>query len=80
MDLWDHEVRLYKAPPPEVSTEQFYETYPGHGGKRRRRRILTAFPWPVSPTPSATTMAVAARAVLKEGFLTKARESCPASS
>jgi hypothetical protein len=43
----DHEVRLYKAPPPEVSTEQFYETYPGHGGKRRRRRIPTAFPWPV---------------------------------
>jgi choline dehydrogenase-like flavoprotein len=28
------EVRMYKAPPPEVSTEQFYETDPAHPFKR----------------------------------------------
>ena len=28
---FDAEVRMYKAPPPEVSSEQFYETDPGRG-------------------------------------------------
>ena len=31
---FDAEVRMYKAPPPEVSTEEFYETDPARGAKR----------------------------------------------
>ena len=31
---FDAEVRMYKAPPPEVSSEQFYETDPGREFKR----------------------------------------------
>ena len=32
---FDAEVRMYKAPPPEVSTEEFYETDPGRGLQAR---------------------------------------------
>src|SRR6478735_9995063 len=28
---WPHELRMYKAPPPEISSEQFYETDPDRG-------------------------------------------------
>jgi choline dehydrogenase-like flavoprotein len=31
---WPYELRMYKAPPPEISSEQFYETDPGRGFDR----------------------------------------------
>jgi choline dehydrogenase-like flavoprotein len=40
------EVRMYKAPPPEVSSEQFYETDPGRGFARGFS-IQTVAPLPI---------------------------------
>jgi choline dehydrogenase-like flavoprotein len=44
---FDAEVRMYKAPPPEVSTEQFYETDPGRP-YRRGFSIQTVSPLPIT--------------------------------
>ena len=44
---FDAEVRMYKAPPPEVSSEQFYETDPGRGVKRGFS-IQTVLPLPIT--------------------------------
>jgi choline dehydrogenase-like flavoprotein len=44
---FDAEVRMYKAPPPEVSTEQFYETDPGRDAKRGFS-IQTVSPLPIT--------------------------------
>jgi len=44
---FDAEVRMYKAPPPEVSTEQFYETDPTKSFKRGYS-IQTASPLPIT--------------------------------
>ena len=44
---FDAEVRMYKAPPPEVSTEQFYETDPARGAKRGFS-IQTVSPLPIT--------------------------------
>jgi choline dehydrogenase-like flavoprotein len=41
------EVRMYKAPPPEVSTEQFYETDPARGFQRGFS-IQTVSPLPIT--------------------------------
>lgn len=43
---WPEEVRMYKAPPPEVSSEQFYETDPGRGFARGFS-IQTVSPLPI---------------------------------
>ena len=44
---FDAEVRMYKAPPPEVSTEQFYETDPGKP-YQRGFSIQTVSPLPIT--------------------------------
>jgi choline dehydrogenase-like flavoprotein len=44
---FDAEIRMYKAPPPEVSTEQFYETDPGKAYKRGFS-IQTVSPLPIT--------------------------------
>jgi choline dehydrogenase-like flavoprotein len=44
---FDSEIRMYKAPPPEVSTEQFYETDPTKP-YRRGFSIQTVSPLPVT--------------------------------
>ena len=44
---FDAEVRMYKAPPPEVSTEQFYETDPSKPYKRGFS-IQTVSPLPIT--------------------------------
>jgi choline dehydrogenase-like flavoprotein len=44
---FDAEVRMYKAPPPEVSTEQFYETDPAKP-YRRGFSIQTVSPLPIT--------------------------------
>ena len=44
---FDDEVRMYKAPPPEVSSEQFYETDPTKGYKRGWS-IQTVSPLPIT--------------------------------
>jgi choline dehydrogenase-like flavoprotein len=44
---FDEEVRMYKAPPPEVSTEQFYETDPRKAYKRGWS-IQTVSPLPIT--------------------------------
>ena len=44
---FDHEVRMYKAPPPEVSTEHFYETDPTKPYKRGWS-IQTVSPLPIT--------------------------------
>jgi len=44
---FDAEVRMYKAPPPEVSTEQFYETDPARDAKRGFS-IQTVSPLPIT--------------------------------
>jgi len=44
---FDAEVRMYKAPPPEVSTEEFYETDPAKGYKRGFS-IQTVSPLPIT--------------------------------
>ncbi len=44
---FDAEVRMYKAPPPEVSTEEFYETDPARGCKRGFS-IQTVSPLPIT--------------------------------
>jgi choline dehydrogenase-like flavoprotein len=44
---FDEEVRMYKAPPPEVSTEQFYETDPTKPYKRGWS-IQTVSPLPIT--------------------------------
>jgi hypothetical protein len=41
------EVRMYKAPPPEVSTEAFYETDP-HTDRKRGFSIQTVSPMPIT--------------------------------
>jgi choline dehydrogenase-like flavoprotein len=43
---WPEEVRMYKAPPPEVSSEQFYETDPDRGFARGFS-IQTVSPLPI---------------------------------
>ncbi|HTM85480.1 MAG TPA: GMC oxidoreductase, partial [Mycobacterium sp.] len=43
---FDDEIRMYKAPPPEVSSEQFYETDPTKGYKRGWS-IQTVSPLPI---------------------------------
>jgi choline dehydrogenase-like flavoprotein len=43
---WSEEVRMYKAPPPEVSSEQFYETDPSRGFARGFS-IQTVSPLPI---------------------------------
>lgn len=43
---FDDEIRMYKAPPPEVSTEQFYETDPARP-YRRGFSVQTVSPLPV---------------------------------
>lgn len=43
---WPEEVRMYKAPPPEVSSEQFYETDTGRGFARGFS-IQTVSPLPI---------------------------------
>ncbi|HLI36897.1 MAG TPA: GMC family oxidoreductase [Streptosporangiaceae bacterium] len=43
---WPGEVRMYKAPPPEVSSEQFYETDPDRGFARGFS-IQTVSPLPI---------------------------------
>ncbi|MGW5668217.1 GMC family oxidoreductase [Micromonospora sp. NPDC003776] len=43
---WPEELRSYKAPPPEVSSEQFYETDPGRGFARGFS-IQTVSPMPI---------------------------------
>ena len=44
---FDAEVRMYKAPPPEVSSEQFYETDPAKD-YRRGFAIQTVSPLPIT--------------------------------
>jgi choline dehydrogenase-like flavoprotein len=44
---FDHEVRMWKAPPPEVSTEHFYETRPGRD-YRRGFSIQNVAPQPIT--------------------------------
>jgi choline dehydrogenase-like flavoprotein len=44
---FEQEVRMYKAPPPEVSTEQFYETDPRQG-YRRGFSVQTVSPLPIT--------------------------------
>ncbi len=44
---FDDEIRMYKAPPPEVSSEQFYETDPTKGYKRGWS-IQTVSPLPIT--------------------------------
>lgn len=44
---FDEEIRMYKAPPPEVSTEQFYETDPSRPYKRGFS-IQTVSPLPIT--------------------------------
>ncbi len=44
---FDDEIRMYKAPPPEVSTEQFYETDPSKP-YRRGFSIQTVSPLPIT--------------------------------
>jgi len=44
---FDAEVRMYKAPPPEVSSEEFYETDPGKDYKRGFS-IQTVSPLPIT--------------------------------
>jgi choline dehydrogenase-like flavoprotein len=44
---FDDEIRMYKAPPPEVSSEQFYETDPSKGYKRGWS-IQTVSPLPIT--------------------------------
>ena len=44
---FDAEVRMYKAPPPEVSTEQFYETHPARGFQRGFS-VQTVSPLPIT--------------------------------
>jgi choline dehydrogenase-like flavoprotein len=44
---FDAEVRMYKSPPPEVSSEQFYETEPGKP-YRRGFSIQTVSPLPIT--------------------------------
>jgi hypothetical protein len=44
---FDAEVRMYKAAPPEVSTEQFYETDPARG-YQRGFSIQTVSPLPIT--------------------------------
>jgi choline dehydrogenase-like flavoprotein len=44
---FDAEVRMYKAPPPEVSTEQFYETDPAKS-YRRGFSVQTVSPLPIT--------------------------------
>ena len=44
---FDHEVRMYKAPPPEVSSEHFYETDPSKPYKRGWS-IQTVSPLPIT--------------------------------
>ncbi|MCU7730281.1 GMC family oxidoreductase [Actinoplanes sp. KI2] len=44
---FDAEIRMYKAPPPEVSTEQFYETDPARPYKRGFS-IQTVSPLPIT--------------------------------
>jgi choline dehydrogenase-like flavoprotein len=44
---FDDEIRMYKAPPPEVSSEQFYETDPGKPYKRGWS-IQTVSPMPIT--------------------------------
>ena len=44
---FDAEVRMYKAPPPEVSTEEFYETDPAKDYKRGFS-IQTVSPLPIT--------------------------------
>ncbi len=44
---FDAEVRMYKAPPPEVSTEEFYETDPARDYKRGFA-IQTVSPLPIT--------------------------------
>jgi choline dehydrogenase-like flavoprotein len=44
---FDDEVRMYKAPPPEVSTEQFYETDPSKS-YQRGFSIQTVSPLPIT--------------------------------
>ncbi|GEL19933.1 GMC family oxidoreductase [Pseudonocardia asaccharolytica] len=43
---WPDELRMYKAPPPEISSEQFYETDPGRGFARGFS-IQTVSPMPI---------------------------------
>ncbi|TSD99474.1 GMC family oxidoreductase [Skermania sp. ID1734] len=43
---WGEELRMYKAPPPEVSSEQFYETDPSRGFARGFS-IQTVSPLPI---------------------------------
>lgn len=43
---WPEEIRMYKAPPPEVSSEQFYETDPDRGFARGFS-IQTVSPLPI---------------------------------
>jgi choline dehydrogenase-like flavoprotein len=47
------EVRMYKAPPPEVSTEEFYETDPAAGHKRGFS-IQTVSPLPITYSEHVT--------------------------
>ncbi|EUA54433.1 GMC oxidoreductase family protein [Mycobacterium xenopi 4042] len=44
---WPDEMRMYKAPPPEVSSEQFYETDPDRGFARGFS-IQTVSPLPIA--------------------------------
>jgi choline dehydrogenase-like flavoprotein len=44
---FDDEIRMYKAPPPEVSTEQFYETDPAKP-YRRGFSVQTVSPLPIT--------------------------------
>ncbi|HVU60221.1 MAG TPA: GMC family oxidoreductase [Mycobacteriales bacterium] len=44
---FDEEIRMYKAPPPEVTTEQFYETNPAKPF-RRGYSIQTVSPLPIT--------------------------------
>jgi choline dehydrogenase-like flavoprotein len=44
---FDDEIRMYKAPPPEVSSEQFYETDPGKP-YQRGWSIQTVSPLPIT--------------------------------
>ena len=43
---WPHELRMYKAPPPEISSEQFYESDPDRGFARGFS-IQTVSPLPI---------------------------------
>ena len=43
---WPEELRMYKAPPPEISSEQFYETDPARGFARGFS-IQTVSPLPI---------------------------------